>query len=682
MAVPLGASLFKRLNELFVLDNAIVELGLVDLCDRYSLGYPPSDSDAIDGGDDGTPKWQQMRFGPSTVAVDGDGDDDGDDDDFDFGDGCAFFLYDHRLGVAFWCVSVLYAHAQHLFLTTRRDIIAHSAATSSDTSAANDIIDGSDDNNDDDDDDGDGESGDASLRFASFVTLSQLHALMTASRALLMVNADNYTALHARKRCLLTLYARRRRQTTSNTATTPSNCGDDDRSGGDDVECQETLTYTYANELSFLSMVLSKHPKSGDAWMHRRWCVQRAKVLTSRAAGDAGAGSDKQGGVGVDSHSSSVSSSSSSSSSSSTSSSSGSVFALAAFQEEVRMCERSCDLYPQNYHAWGHRSFLTSMLASLSDLALDLDKADAWTRTHVSDHCGVHHRQVVLMRIETLADADDDVDAVHVASATCACVTCAALSAEFAYVNRLQQSFPGHESLWMHRRFCYGMRLRRLRRAAKTTTTTTTTLTKKTTTTTTSMETLAAAATVELVRRLSADECAFSDAVCSAQQAYLCEMRGSGADGAANRSDASDGGNDLFTVSIGDDGESGGGSGVAKRGRPHDDTARPIGATTLFVNENRFALAYALWAASTACDALQQCANYIADDRCSHSLSSPVASHLTAALSSSSLSSSSSSSLPPPAILSLRLFTEDAALLRAALEAVRASEGGSHALIY
>ena len=71
------------------------------------------------------------------------------------------------------------------------------------------------------------------------------------------------------------------------------------------------------NELKFLRMLFSRHPKSPAAWQHRRFCLERMM-----AAGTA----------------------------------------LDVAQEK-ELCRSMAELYPKNYYAWNHRLWLLSFMS-------------------------------------------------------------------------------------------------------------------------------------------------------------------------------------------------------------------------------------------------------------------------------------------------------------------------------
>lgn len=71
------------------------------------------------------------------------------------------------------------------------------------------------------------------------------------------------------------------------------------------------------DEIKFLRMLFSKHPKSPGGWQHRRFCLQRMMAE----------------GIALD------------------------------VEREQEICRAMAELYPKNYYAWSHRLWLLSMMS-------------------------------------------------------------------------------------------------------------------------------------------------------------------------------------------------------------------------------------------------------------------------------------------------------------------------------
>lgn len=339
-------------------------------------------------------------------------------------------------------------------------------------------------------------------------------ALINSTRLLLLVNADNYTAWNMRKLLL---------SCPPLPPSTPSS--------------PPTYLLTPATELRLLNLIYSKHPKSGESWDHRRWVLSSVVGFESEYhfAGTAGTNHGRQmmrhtlesidlPNLAGEAVASPVSTS---------------LYHTRLFQRELRMCERSAELYPKNYYAWMHRQWLIERLTSCTDLRDELDRASEWTESHINDYCGFFHRQVVwnqwiklivqdATRTEGLdataatkpdrgltyarahrdlalhlrswskrygqvglpnelhAQASDAAESVRESiqpavsgpssvgvahpgvsstvsavdssfhSALASCIFCREFgSIEWSHLNELQLRYPGHETLWMHRRFVW-----------------------------------------------------------------------------------------------------------------------------------------------------------------------------------------------------------------------------------
>jgi protein prenyltransferase alpha subunit repeat containing protein 1 len=181
-------------------------------------------------------------------------------------------------------------------------------------------------------------------------------------------------------------------------------------------------------------------------------------------------------------------------------------------QAEVKICERTAELYPKNYYAWTHRQWLVEHITRLPHLVTELGAVTKWTDTHVSDHCGYHHRQVILKALLRLTPrhyslgaaamdhrytpplpcaanwsttagpslwgsvsipsvAVDTITSTALLSSsaspltgplapTAPCLGCAIWNEEFNYISMQMDRYPGHETLWSHRRFVYSAWLR------------------------------------------------------------------------------------------------------------------------------------------------------------------------------------------------------------------------------
>ena len=212
-------------------------------------------------------------------------------------------------------------------------------------------------------------------------------SLVNCTRTLLLINPDNASAWNARKR-LLSAYQ-----------------------------------LSAAAELLFLSFLFSKHPKSSEAWAHRRWTAQR---LLERGENGADA-------------------------------------AVALLRGELSVVEMTAERYPKNYHAWLHRQWIVQTVDGQQRrkdsqsgerggeqqwadvLEEEKQRIGAWNESHMSDHSGWHYRAFVIDRI--MANGTQATPPQQHSTRS------SLLADELSYLSSLQLMYPAHESAWSYRRF-------------------------------------------------------------------------------------------------------------------------------------------------------------------------------------------------------------------------------------
>ena len=119
-------------------------------------------------------------------------------------------------------------------------------------------------------------------------------------------------------------------------------------------------TAPIVQELMFLKVLFTKHPKSPSSWEHRRWCLRQLL-------------GDRKNGVLQKKVS----------------------FTDANMQEELDLCTNMAEIYPKNYYAWMHRRWLLFHM-TLKQLNDELAFTYAWLVSHVSDHSASNHRDQVI----------------------------------------------------------------------------------------------------------------------------------------------------------------------------------------------------------------------------------------------------------------------------------------------
>lgn len=199
-----------------------------------------------------------------------------------------------------------------------------------------------------------------------------------ATRAILLANTDHYTAWNARKRHLLV----------------PGWLAPED-------------------ELRLVDLLLAKHPKSGEAWSHRRWVLARPALSSSPG--------------GVD----------------------------AAVTHELAVCASAARSYPKNYFAWTHRYWALRRLAP-ELAAAECDTMRQWAAINTSDHAGLHYRGSAVLLAAAQA-VQRELLLPNKRGEPSACWSSgttgeAKWQQAWEQGNELQGRYPGHESMWRHRR--------------------------------------------------------------------------------------------------------------------------------------------------------------------------------------------------------------------------------------
>ncbi|XP_006527424.1 protein prenyltransferase alpha subunit repeat-containing protein 1 isoform X1 [Mus musculus] len=200
-------------------------------------------------------------------------------------------------------------------------------------------------------------------------------------------------------------------------------------------------TLSPIKDLHLGKLALTKFPKSPETWIHRRWVLQQLSQETflpsSVAKGSLGAVPAER--------------------------------TQRIIQEEMEVCSEAAGRYPSNYNAWSHRIWVLQNVAKL-DLKILLDELSStkhWASMHVSDHSGFHYRQFLLKSLISQTTIDSAVpqhnslksepkDEAAAASTEEPSVNLPQLlEEEVEFCTDLIDSYPGHETLWCHRRHVF-----------------------------------------------------------------------------------------------------------------------------------------------------------------------------------------------------------------------------------
>jgi hypothetical protein len=149
--------------------------------------------------------------------------------------GQPFILKSHKLGIAYWCIPRIVQYCLKHFVSLKTAALrAINDALSSSSPAASTVY-------------------SLTSRYLHLLPTSLLRDLLSCTRNLLCVNADHYTAWNVRKHILQFVLAS---PTSTGAALTPTTNA-------------SPLSYTIDEEIIFLNLLYSKHPKSGESWAHR-----------------------------------------------------------------------------------------------------------------------------------------------------------------------------------------------------------------------------------------------------------------------------------------------------------------------------------------------------------------------------------------------------------------------------
>ncbi|XP_033890129.1 protein prenyltransferase alpha subunit repeat-containing protein 1-like [Acipenser ruthenus] len=196
-------------------------------------------------------------------------------------------------------------------------------------------------------------------------------------------------------------------------------------------------------------LALTKFPKSPETWIHRRWVLQSLiqECCPSKAC------KERSGAVAV--------------------TAAQTERLQRILQEEMKACSEAAGRYPSNYNAWSHRIWVIQNLAKDNKKVFldELSSMKYWVSMHVSDHSGFHYRQFLLKSL--VEDPGCVLDKTASALQSTSNEHCGSLPKEeaSAEIQRtvvpdlfdeelelctdLIESYPGHETLWCHRRYVF-----------------------------------------------------------------------------------------------------------------------------------------------------------------------------------------------------------------------------------
>ncbi|XP_044219542.1 protein prenyltransferase alpha subunit repeat-containing protein 1 [Thunnus albacares] len=230
-------------------------------------------------------------------------------------------------------------------------------------------------------------------------------------------------------------------------------------------------------------LALTKFPKSPETWIHRRWVLQQV-LRQSSAVGCSGKqqqqqqqqqqGEAEQADAGRSQQLSD--------------------HLARTLHQEMTVCSDAACRYPSNYNAWSHRIWVLQHMAmgNVKVFHDELSSMRLWVSMHVSDHSGFHYRQFLLKELITEltelsqtptstnssspehrsnivlsssphhhshAQVNGELSGAEAAGEDESQLSLTAVvqlfHQEMELCSDLIQSFPGHETLWSHRRHVF-----------------------------------------------------------------------------------------------------------------------------------------------------------------------------------------------------------------------------------
>lgn len=186
------------------------------------------------------------------------------------------------------------------------------------------------------------------------------------------------------------------------------------------------------DELKFCDIVLSRKPKISQAFAHRKWVLLKLKKnhLSPCALQQ-------------------------------------------IIDHEFFLCTRVANSYPNNYYAWCHRSWIMQELlyCCLMTISEELIRMEDWVSSHISDFSGFHYRQFLIscfqynqsisyasecpLHKRTTQNNDGLKCCLPLGknNNSSSLLFAKALEKELILLSGLQMMYPGHETLWNHRRY-------------------------------------------------------------------------------------------------------------------------------------------------------------------------------------------------------------------------------------
>lgn len=103
---------------------------------------------------------------------------------------------------------------------------------------------------------------------------------------------------------------------------------------------------------------------------------------------------------------------------------------LIHYDLEHALCQSTAERHPRNYYAWTYRYWLLTQSMDQTRVRDEYEHTKTWIGLNISDYSGFHYLE-------------------H-----CMKLTSVDITSHMQWISNLIKMYPGHESLWCHRRYC------------------------------------------------------------------------------------------------------------------------------------------------------------------------------------------------------------------------------------
>ncbi|KAL4227340.1 Protein prenyltransferase alpha subunit repeat-containing protein 1 [Mactra antiquata] len=217
-------------------------------------------------------------------------------------------------------------------------------------------------------------------------------------------------------------------------------------------EMIESGDISITDDLKLNSIVLTKHPKSSETFMHRRWVLSRfiENHLQSSQGSTCSTGSGIDGFVSIEGIDLNVDLAAQNQLHAQNGEDNGQVGNdyHKQMKLEINVCTSSADKYPCNYYAWSHRTWIIQHCYNCSTQVLlsELQTSQSWVEKHISDMCGYHYREYLLTTLSSQK---------HQLWIHFSIQYTSLMEKEHHFILDLISTYPGHETMWYHRKFVF-----------------------------------------------------------------------------------------------------------------------------------------------------------------------------------------------------------------------------------